>query len=213
MIFQNNSKLVMMGDSVTDVNRERPIGEGLGEALGKGYPSLVSAMINTKYPESRVRVVNMGISGNNVRDLKSRWQTDVFDLQPDWVSVMIGINDVWRHFDAPYMTELHVPLDEYKKTLDALVETTLPKVSGMILMTPYYIEPNKADTMRAMMDGYGQAVKEIAQKHNTVFVDVQAAFDRHLEHYNANALAWDRVHPNLTGHMIIANEMLKAIGY
>ena len=102
------SKLVMVGDSITDAGRARPVGEGRGEAIGKGYVMMVEALLGAVYPEQWIRIVNQGISGNTVRDLKARWQADVLDLAPDWVSVMIGANDVWRQFDSPRQTEKHV---------------------------------------------------------------------------------------------------------
>ena len=95
----------MIGDSVTDCERLRPIGEGLFDALGRGYVSMVDGLLMARYPAHRIRVVNMGVSGNTVRDLQKRWQTDVMDLKPDWLSVCIGINDVWRQFDTPLQTE------------------------------------------------------------------------------------------------------------
>ena len=83
MLIENHSKLVMIGDSITDYERARPYGEGLGEAIGKSYVMLVDAMLKAIAPESRIRVVNMGIGGNTTRDLKERWQSDVLDLKPE----------------------------------------------------------------------------------------------------------------------------------
>lgn len=213
MRIDANSKLVMIGDSVTDCGRARPFGEGLFDALGKGYVTLVDAHLQSRYPEKRIRVVNVGSSGNNVRDLKARWQTDVIDLKPDWLSIMIGINDVWRQFDTPYQTEWGVPLDEYEKTLAGLVEQTKPLVKGLVLMTPYFIEPNQDDAMRACMDNYGKVVRNLAKKYGTFFVDTQAAFDEVLKDTHPMSLAWDRVHPNQIGHMILAKAFLKVIDY
>jgi lysophospholipase L1-like esterase len=135
------------------------------------------------------------------------------ELKPDWVSIMIGINDVWRQFDVPLMKEQHVMIGEYEETLDKLVETTLRAKKGVILMTPYYIEPNRDDAMRARMDKYGQAVRKIAIRRKTLFADTQAAFDSILKTCHPNALAWDRVHPNQIGHMVIARAFLDAIGF
>jgi lysophospholipase L1-like esterase len=213
MQIKPKSKLVMIGDSITDCERARPVGEGLFGAIGKSYVSLVSGLIHSTYPGCGIRVVNMGCSGNTVRDLKNRWQTDVLDLRPAWVSIMIGINDVWRQFDMPMQSEVHVPLAEYEETLEALVAKTLPAVRGLVLMTPFYIESNRKDAMRARMDRYGAAVKRLAQKHKTFFVDTQAAFDRVLKHGHSAELAWDRVHPTITGHMLLAREFLHAVGY
>ncbi len=212
MLIEPGSKLVMIGDSITDCGRARPVGEGLFDALGKGYVSLVDAHLQASAPEGRIRVVNMGVSGNTVRDLEARWQTDVLDLAPDWLSVMIGINDVWRQFDTPYQTEWAVPLEVYAPTLRRLVEQTRPRLKGLVLMTPYFIEPNQNDPMRARMDQYGAIVREVAEQYGAVLVDTQAAFDRVLGCLHPMALAWDRVHPNLAGHMVIARAFLKAIG-
>ena len=208
-----SSKLVMIGDSITDCERAQPVGEGLFEALGKGYVNLAHSLLSAVSPEQRVRVVNMGTSGNTVRDLAARWQTDVLDLQPDWLSIMIGINDVWRQFDSPLQTEIHVPIGEYTETLTRLVAGTRPPLKGLVLMTPFFIEPNRADPMRAQMDRYGAVVREVASAHDAVFVDTQAAFDAVLEHLHPMTLAWDRVHPTTAGHMVLARAFLNAVGF
>lgn len=212
MRLEANDKLVMIGDSITDCGRSKPAGEGLFDPYGNGYVNMVKAFLEAGHPELAIRVVNKGISGNTVRDLKARWQEDVLDLKPDWLSIMIGINDVWRHFDSPKMTEIHVGIDEYGGTLEELVSTTLPDLKGLILATPYFIEPNRDDPMRIKMDAYGTVVRDLAEKHDAVLVDTQAGFDRMLEHMHPMAIAWDRVHPNSSGHALLAQCFLGAIG-
>jgi lysophospholipase L1-like esterase len=213
MIIQPNSKLVIIGDSITDCDRARPIGEGLFDALGNGYVSLLDSLLTVRYPGHHIRVVNMGISGNTVRDLQSRWQTDVVELKPDWLTVFIGINDVWRHFHSPNQPEWHVPLDEYTQTLDELLQAIRPSLKGLILMAPYFIEPNTIEPMRKMMGRYGEVVRQLAEKHQALLVDTQAAFDAVLTDLHPMALAWDRVHPTRTGHMVLARAFLQTIGY
>ena len=208
-----NSKLVFIGDSITDCERARPVGEGLFGAIGKGYVALVDATLGAVCPEANIRVVSMGANGNTIRDLKHRWQSDALALQPDWLSIMIGINDVWRQFDLPKMKEIHVGPDEYAATLDELVSKTTPVVKGLVLMTPYYLEPNRQDAMRARMDEYGRLVKTVASKHGTVFVDTQAAFDKVLKHIYPATLGWDRVHLSVVGHMVLARAFLAGVGF
>ena len=207
-----HSKLVFIGDSITDCERARPIGEGLFGATGKGYVSLIEGFLGAIHPAHAIRVVNMGVSGNTVPDLKARWQTDALDLKPDWLSIMIGVNDVWRQFDLPRQTEIHVLPEVYGRTLDELVARAKPKVKGLVLMAPFYVEPNRADAMRSRMDEYGAIVKKTAARHDALFIDTQAAFDAVLQHMHANAIAWDRVHPNNLGHAIIARAFLNAVG-
>lgn len=213
LIIEPASRLVMIGDSITDCGRARPFGEGDPDALGNGYVSLINGLLSATYPAHRLRIINMGIGGNTVRDLKARWQSDVLALQPDWLSIMIGINDVWRQFDSALDVDEHVSLAEYERTLDQLVSEALPQLTGLVLMTPYFIELDREDPMRKMMDAYGAAVRQLAEKHRAIFVDTQRAWDEVLVEIPSAAFAPDRVHPNLPGHMILARAFLKAVSY
>jgi lysophospholipase L1-like esterase len=213
MKIGKREKLVLIGDSITDCGRAQPVAEGLFDPLGRGYVTMIESLLTSTYPERGIRVINVGSSGHTVRELKDRWDRDVIALKPDWLSINIGINDVWRQFDLPRQTQVHVNLEEYANTLEALVAKTRPMVKGLVLMTPHYIEPNRKDAMRARMDQYGGVVKRLAKAYDAVLVDTQAAFDAMLKHVHPNALAWDRVHPNQAGHMILARAFLKAVGY
>lgn len=213
MKLGQNEKLVMIGDSITDCGRARPAGEGIFDAIGKGYVAQVEALLSSTYPQRQIRVVNMGSGGNTVRELKVRWQSDVIDLKPDWLSIMIGINDVWRQYDTPYIIESHVYIEEYKQTLNELVKEAKRHINGIVLMTPFYLEPNPNDAMRATMDQYGQAVKEIAEANGTFFVDIQAAFAPVLKEIYPATLGWDRVHPSQVGHMVITRSFLNAVDF
>ncbi len=213
MLLEKNAKLVIIGDSVTDCGRARPVGEGLFGAIGTGYANFVNGLLDTAYTARKIRVVNMGSSGNTVKDLEDRWKTDVLDLKPDWLSIFIGINDVWRQFDCPLQTETHVLPAEYADRLERLVARTKPLLKGLVLMTPYYMEPNREDPMRKTMDQYGAIVKDVATRHGTYFVDTQAAFDAYFKEYHPNNLAWDRIHPNHIGHMLLAREFLKVVEF
>ena len=209
MRFKSGETVLFTGDSITDCGRTYPYGEGDG--LGNGYVSLVKAVLQASCPQTQLRILNTGISGNRVTDLDSRWKKDVLDHTPAWVSIFIGINDVWRHFDSPDITQVNKA--EFKDTYNRLIEQVLQRKMHLIMMTPYFIEPNRKDPMRAMMDEYGQVVKELAKKHNALLVDVQEAFDKYLLHMPSQSLCGDRVHPNLAGHMIIARSFLSGIGF
>jgi lysophospholipase L1-like esterase len=213
MIFEKNDKLVMIGDSITDCGRNKPVGEGLFDPYGNGYVNMIKAFLDASYPDKPIRIVNKGISGFTVRNLKEKWQENVHDQKPDWLSIMIGINDVWRHFDSFKMTENLVHIEEYEKTLDELIQSSLPNIKGLILITPYYIDNNPEDPMRKMMNAYGEKVKSLAKKHNAILVDTQAGFDKLLEHMHPMALAWDRIHPNSSGHALLAKCFLEAINF
>ena len=149
MIFEKYDRIVFAGDSVTDMNSGNPVGEGLFDSLGFGYVRMVENLLMSVYPEYNIRVTNSGIGGNTSRDLLARWERDVLNLNPDWVSIMIGINDVWRQFDTPAMTDRAVSPEQYEQNVENMILSLKDRVKGIFLMTPYYMEPNPADTMRA----------------------------------------------------------------
>jgi lysophospholipase L1-like esterase len=108
---------------------------------------------------------------------------------------------------------VHVGLEEYERVYDDLLRQTRPGLKGLVLMTPFFVEPDRREAMRARMDQYGDAVRRLAARHDAVCVDLQAAFDRMLAHLHPMSLAWDRVHPNQAGHMVIARAFLAAVGF
>lgn len=213
MLFQNGDRVVFTGDSVTDFDRKRPVGEGLGEGVGTGYVRLIHTLLNALHPETVIRISNTGIGGNNILDLKARWQEDVLDLQPDWVSMMIGINDVWRRFDEPDIFEGHITPAQYENAYRELITLTKPRVKGMILMTPYFMEPNREDPMRKAMDEMGEVVKRLAGEYGLPCVDTQQVFDEYFRYRHPDYIAWDRIHPNQVGAMLLARAFLDTIGF
>jgi len=214
MRLNANCRLLFVGDSITDCGRSRPIGNGGTEgALGSGYVSLVHAALTAAYPALAIETMNTGVSGDTVRDLAARWDTDVSSLHPDWLSVMIGINDVWRQFDGLWAKEQFISQDEYKDTLQRLVASIRRQVRGLVLMSPYYLETSRTDAMRRMMDAYGAVAAKTARLHDAIFVDTQAVFDGLMQHIPPQQLAADRVHVGLVGHTALCRAFLQGIGF
>ncbi len=205
------TRLVIMGDSIADCGRARPVGEGTSVMLGEGYPRLLDAMARIDHPEWRLRVFNMATSGDRSRDLVARWQTDCLDLHPDCVLVMIGINDVWRYFDSPLRPELPVPIGEYANNLHRMAESAKAAGSRVLFASPFYLETNRADAMRAMTDAYRAAMEKAAREENALYADVQAAFDSVLAYTNTYCLSADRVHPGPLAQYVIAKTLLRAM--
>lgn len=211
MKLKNGQTILFTGDSITDCGRTRPVGMQT-TGLGDGYVAFVDSLLATCYPEEHVRILNTGISGNRVIDLESRWQKDILNLKPDWLSVMIGINDVWRQFDNAFDPN-QVTIKKFETVYRKLLTKTRPEIKGLVLMTPYFIEINRNDPMRSQMDTFSNVVKQLSTEFDAVFVDVQCAFDKYLLSRPSQSLCEDRVHPNKTGHMIIARAFLSAIEF
>jgi len=214
MRIQPNSRLLFIGDSITDCGRKRPFGEGaIDGALGNGYVSLIDAALASSYPDYGIKIINVGVSGNTIHDLKYRWASDVLALKPDWLSVLIGINDVWQQLTQSEFIGQDDSVHGFAHILDELIQQVRPSLQGLILMTPYYLEANLQNPMRVMMDQYGEQVGEVAAVHEAILVDTQRNFDRILKWTDPLDLADDHVHINLSGHMILARAFLDQVGF
>ena len=209
MIFQNMDRIVFSGDSVTDMGSANPVGEGLFDNVGHSYVRIIENMLAVYYPEIKIRVTNSGISGNTSRDLLARFDRDVVDLNPDWVSICIGINDVWRQFDSPAIPDCHVMADEYAQNLETIILKVKDKVKGVFILTPYIMEPNSEDMMRSRMNEYVQICSDLAQKYGCIFVDFQKMYEDYCRIRHSSYIAWDRIHPNQIGATLMAREFLK----
>lgn len=209
MLFQDMDRIVFAGDSVTDMGSAQPVGEGLFDNLGHGYVRMIENLLSACYPEIRLRITNSGISGNTSKDLLDRFERDVVSLNGDWVSICIGINDVWRQFDCPAMLDAQVDLDAYKRNVEKMILAVKDTTKGVFLCTPYYMEPNRQDAMRIRMDEYSDVCRELAKKYDCILVDFQAMFDKYFVVRHSSRIAWDRVHPNEIGATLMAREFLK----
>lgn len=204
-----NGRLVMTGDSITDCGRRYPQ-DGTPDSRGWGYVSYVNAYVRAFRPELSLEILNTGISGNTTADLCARWQTDVLDLKPDYVTLMIGVNDVWRKYDGN--PQAHVPADRYRENLRHLIEQTIPHVREMYLLTPYFLEVDPEDPMRKDVDAYAQIVQALSEQYRLPLVDIRKEFLARLETSPYTEWSLDRVHPNHVGHMVIARQVLEKTG-
>lgn len=207
VLFERGQKVVFIGDSITDAGRRA---DSAGN--GSGYFSLVRGFVLARYPELGLEFVNRGIGGDTVRHLKARWQQDAIDEQPDWLSVKIGINDVWRTFDSDGIGA--VSIDEYEGTYRELLKQAVSKTGAkLIIAEPYVIETGRNDPFRATMDEYGLVARKIAEEFGAINIRTQEAFDLALKSTQPSDWADDRIHPNTQGHAIIALEFLRALGF
>ena len=211
MILENNSTILFTGDSITDSGRSRS--EGDGKSIhGNGYVHFVNLLLKSSYFMNGYEIRNTGVSGNTVRLLSERWQKDVLDHKPDYLSVMIGVNDVWRQFTN--RMDQAVLIDEYEATYAELLRQAKPIVKRLILITPFLAEADRSEPMRKTIDTYADVVRKLASDNNAVLVDMQHEFDKYMDQgFPQSELAADRVHPTGAGCMIIARTVLRECGY
>ncbi len=213
MLLNKNETFLLIGDSVTDCGRRMPEGEGgfTHDAWGFGYVELLRGYLFAKYPHLDLRIINKGISGQQAPDLAKRWQKDVMDYKPSVVSILIGINDVWRKFDATNVDWQQCDIELYEKSLEEIITKTLSITKNIIVQTPFFIDNNKDDAMFIEMRKYSKVCENLAKKYDLFFVDTQLAFDEILKDLHPYKISSDRIHPNVIGHTVLMNGVIKVL--
>ncbi len=203
--LDDNAVVVFQGDSITDCGRSRTD----DTQLGGGYVSMVAAWFAARYPCKRVRFLNRGISGQRVRDLAARWQEDCLALQPTWVSIMIGINDVWRRYDAQDPTSTAAYEDGYYALARQVVETLRAR---LIILEPFVL-PVPADRVawREDLDPKIQAARRIARACQARYIPLDGLFAAASAQREPEYWAGDGVHPSAAGHALIAQAWLQSV--
>jgi lysophospholipase L1-like esterase len=205
--FDRGSRLLFIGDSITDCNRRKDPDE-----LGSGYVRLIADHLSAFDPWRAPAVLNRGISGNKVPDLEQRWQRDVIDLRPDVLSVFIGVNDVWHGF-KPDRQGCTLPdyVAGYRRIL-GLAREALPHLQ-LVLCEPSSLRLAEPADAHAQLQPYVEAIGALAVEFEAdAVVPLYAAFNGAYEQRPDIAWTTDGVHPTSTGHMLIARSWLRATG-
>lgn len=198
--------MLFQGDSITDSGRDRDN----PHHLGWGYPRIVANWLNALYPERGLRFLNRGVSGNRVRDLIARWKTDCIDLQPDWVSILIGINDTWRRYDSGDPTTVDAFEQDYRVLLQLTRERTK---ANLLLMEPFVLHapPDRA-AWREDLDPKIEVVRRLASEFRATLIPLDQRFSVAARRRPPDFWAPDGVHPSEAGHTLIAQAWLEAVG-
>lgn len=199
--------ILFQGDSITDAGRSRED----DSHFGYGYAAQVKEKLELEYP-NRYRMYNRGVSGNQVADLYARRRADIINLKPDYMSILIGVNDVWHKFDGQ---ENGVEAEKYFWIYSSLIEEikeALPEIKIMIL-EPFTLKGtgNQAYWEEFYVEVLKRAekAKAIAEKYGLIFVPLQEKFDVALKEEPSEHWLLDGVHPLPKGDEMIKQEWMK----
>ena len=197
-------KILFQGDSVTDGSRDR----SNPADMGLGYPRYASAMIEDAFPDIDFDFVNLGISGNRTADLVERMQSDFIEIQPDIVSVMIGINDVWHHFAFSYTYTSNEEFEQnYTTVLENLKQNTAAKI---MIIQPFLLDvPEKQELWPELLEKQ-EIVKKLADEYADVYLPMHEILHADPAE-DKTVYAADGVHPTEDGACLIAQKYLEAI--
>ena len=199
-----NVSIVFIGDSITDAGRL----EAAYRPFGYGYVHFVAYRLLAKYPEYNLDIINTGISGDTIRDLNDRWENDCLNHKPDILSVLIGINDVFRQYTGSL--DEAVLLDEYQLTYKRLLSLVKDKYNcRLILIEPFMFCDDKTNPAYKTLQQYIQAVRALAEEFDAVLVPLQELIDKKIKEVPPEKFSDDMVHPYVWAHAWIAQRWLE----
>lgn len=205
--------VLFQGDSITDCERVR----NNPSHVGYGYPLLVKSRLGFENP-NKYNFINRGISGNRSIDVYARIKADIINLKPDYMSILIGVNDVLLEIED----ENGVDAEKFEKIYCMLIEeivAAIPEIKIMIL-EPFCLNgyatkntediPDRWDRFSSGVKKRAEKAKLIADKYNLRFIPLQEKFDEAVKLSKETYWLIDGVHPTAMGHELICREWIKA---
>ena len=210
--FENGARLLFQGDSITDMKWGRNQ-KDRNHYLGHSYVFLLASRLGVDMAKANLEFFNRGVSGNKVSDLRKRWQKDAIEMNPDWLTVLIGVNDVSQGRGQP--VDLKKWEQDYRHILNQSRRAN-PKLN-IILMDPFVLRMTRLNSdaqwkyWRGEIDKLGKIVVRLAKDFNAIHVETQRIFDQAASQVSPGNWIWDGVHPLPQGHELIARNWLQAV--
>jgi len=204
-LIDDNALVLFQGDSITDSGRNRLESASLGD----GYALITAAWFSALYPQKKVSFLNRGISGNRVPDLLQRWDEDCIALAPKTLSILIGVNDMWRRYDSNDPTTTEQFESNYRRLLDQTVAQLNPKI---ILCEPFLLPVNQQQkSWRSDLDPKIEVVRKLVREYKTILVPLDTLFAEAAQQREPAYWLSDGVHASPAGAALIAQAWLKAV--
>ena len=210
--FDNGARLLFQGDSITDMKWGRNQ-KDRNHYLGHSYVFLLASRLGVDMADANLEFFNRGVSGNKVSDLRKRWQKDAIEMNPDWLTVLIGVNDVSQGRGQP--VDLKKWEQDYRYILNQSRRAN-PKLK-IILMDPFVLRMTRLNSdaqwkyWRGEIDKLGKIVVRLAKDFNAIHIETQKIFDQAASQKSAEHWIWDGVPPLPQGHELIARNWLQAV--
>jgi len=198
----DGSLVLFQGDSITDAGRDYfdP------QSMGSGYAQIAAG----RFDGARLSFLNRGISGNRTVDLQMRWDRDCLALKPDWVSIMIGVNDTWRRYDCNDPTSRDLFAESYR---DILTQTRDILGASLIILEPFVLPVSPyIESFRQDLDPKIETTRSLAGEFEAIYVPLDSLFAEACTSRPPEYWSEDGVHPTIAGHELIANAWLDAVG-
>lgn len=201
MEIKKKSTILFLGDCITgsDRNLNDP------EDVGHGFV----ARINDAIKSYRIKVVNRGVDESRTIDLLERYDDDVKMVNPDVVTIYIGMNDVWHH----YAKGVETTNSEFEHNFRSLLEKIKSDFNvPIIIIEPFIIDITPELTlMRAELWQKVDIIRKLAREYATEYIALDGSFASACIKHELTYYSTDGVHPTDEGHKFIARRWLRNV--
>ena len=192
-------RILFQGDSITDAGS---YGKEYPELTG--YTKLVAEMLGEGH-----QYFNRGVSGNRSLGVLDRYDCDIKAVNPDVMTLLIGINDVWRRFDAG----LYMSAEAYGNCVREILakfKADFPSAK-LIIMEPYLVDNAAKEYFRPALSEFIAEIRRIAVEFADGYIPLDGLFAKEAMSVPYVELSEDGVHPSLKGQEMIARYLVEEI--
>ena len=191
-------RIVCFGDSITAVHYHTGGMRAWCDMVGIGLQRL--------YPGAKLEMINAGISGNTSAQGLERIRT-VLDKKPTLVVVAFGMNDLRGRGQKQMTTE------QSRTNQEQIIKLCRETGAEVALCTVNSVYPGDDQWPCERMAPYADLIHQIGEAEKAPVADVYRAFEaiRAKNPTEWMLLMSEWIHPNMNGHRIIAQEVIRAI--
>jgi lysophospholipase L1-like esterase len=211
-ILESDNVILFQGDSITDARREKKMElPNNASSFGNGYAYIAASQLLRKYPEKNLSLFNRGISGNKVYQLAERWDRDCLDLNPDVLSILIGVNDYWHMRNGRYDGTPETYENDYRQLLER-TRGRLPEIK-LAICQPFILKNTEAvdESWIEPFKAYQDIARKLSGEFDASWIPFQEVFDEAVKYAPENYWLPDGVHPSMAGAQLMAEAWLKSI--
>ncbi len=181
-------KIAALGDSLT-----------YGWMTERGFLDYLKAMIQTKYPLAKFKILNRGIPGDTAKDGLRRVESDVLRLSPDLVFIQFALNDAYTGFSA----------GDFKKNIESIIlkirensSAEIALLTSVALLNP---EENK------IADEFYNMISQCGERYNLPVASVHEHWSEKISSGIRHSLLVqsDGIHPTEKGYELMAEAVFK----
>ena len=201
---------LFQGDSITDAGRDDEK-QGLA-GLGCGYAFLLASEIENNHKD-KIDFINRGKSGDRITDVYARIKEDIINLKPDYMSILIGVNDVSHELTMNCGVSPKKFRMIYGMLIDEIREV-LPDIK-IVILEPFVLKGTATEKLWNDFDRevriLAEISKQVAEEYETDFIPLHKKCDALSSDGNTEYWSADGIHPTLAGHEVLKNELKKVL--